>query len=149
MPDLERSLVQKRGIVTVPHEDAVVNCDCALRRPCDGLSLFDLPLSARTLELYLREMGNRFVSRMRVRGLEWVGGDLRLHGPWVSYDFNEKLADVESNAWKQAVREDDPSGALPFVFERDASCPYSDYLLVGEFIVKNTWTEVIVPESTV
>lgn len=147
-PSLERSLVQKRGVVTVPQEDAVISCGCLLGRPCNGLALSELPLPARTLELYMREMGSRFVARMRVRGLEWVGGDLRLHGPWVSYEFNEKLVDVESSIWGQAVREDDPASVLPFVGNRDAASPYSDYVLVGDFIAKNTWTEVIVPEST-
>ena len=103
-PELEKSLVQRRGIVTVPVEDATVSCPCVMGKPCHGLLVNGLPLTARALELHMRAMGDRFIARMRVRGYEWSGKDLRLHGPWVSYEFNQRLVDVEAAIWAQAKR---------------------------------------------
>lgn len=146
-PSLERSVVQRRGIVTVPDEDATASCNCVRRQPCNGIEVSKLPVHARKLELYMREMGDRFINRMRVRGYEWVGGDLRLHGPWPSFEFNQKMADVESALWKQAEREDDLSHVLPFVIEQPQPGGYSDYRLVGDFMAQNVWTEVIVNDD--
>ena len=143
-PELEISKVVRRGIVTVPEEMAKVSCDCLLRKPCSGLVTF--PLEARELELHMRGMADKFISRMAVRGFESIGG-LGLHGPWPSYEFNERLADIEAEAWKRAEREQDRSYLVPFVFERDATSPYKDYLLVGEFLKENVLTEVIVKEG--
>lgn len=140
-PSLEKSLVKRRGIVTVPDEDAKVSCSCVGGKSCDGLDVWKLPLEARTLENHMRMMGDRFVSRMKARGLEPFGG-LLLHGPWPSYEFNRTMADVESSLWKQAVREDDASYVLPFIIEQPEEGGYSDYLLVGDFIAPNVWTEV-------
>ena len=137
--------VVRRGIVTVPQEMATVACDCTRNQPCKGLVVADLPLSARGLELEMRRMGTRFVERLAVRGYEWLG-ELSLHGPWLSYEFNERLADIESEAWKRAVAENDNSYLAPFVFERDAASPYKDYLLVGAFLYRNVLTEVVVKE---
>lgn len=142
-PSLEKSLIQRRGIVTVPDEDAMAACLCVKGQRCAGIVVNTLPLEARTLERHLRTMGDRFISRMRVRGLEWTGGDMRLHGPWPSYELNKKLADVESQAWATAERENDMSHVLPFVIEQPEQSGYSDYLLVTDFIAQNVWTEVI------
>jgi len=101
----------------------------------------------RPLELHLKAMGRRFIERMAVRGYEWTGGDLRLHGPWVSYEFNQKLVDIEAVAWREAQSHDDPSLVLPFVIERAATSPYSDYLLIGQFLKRSVLTEVIVQEE--
>src|SRR3990167_6546612 len=105
-PGLGKSLIWRRGILTVPNEDATVSCDCVARRPCHGLVVNDLPLVARTLQLYVQEMGRLFVERLRVRGYEWLG-EMRLHGPWESYEFNRTLTDIEDQAWKQAERDQD------------------------------------------
>jgi hypothetical protein len=108
--------------------------------------VYDLPLEARELELHLRGMGEKFVSRMAIRGYESIGG-LVLHGPWLSYEFNTKLVDIENAAWKRAEKEQDLSHILPFVLERDATSPYKDYLLVGDFLKQNILTEIVVKES--
>lgn len=144
-PDLETHLVQRRGIVTVPNEDALAACWCGARQRCPGLSLSQLPLEMRKLEIYLLEMAKKFQSRMAVRGYELVG-DLRLHGPWVSYEFNQTLADTESALWREAEKQDDLSHVLPFVHNR-AFSPYSDYLLVGDFLKEAVLTEVILKEE--
>ena len=143
-PSLGVSKVVRRGIVTVPEEMATVSCDCLQRKSCSGLA--ELPLEARDLELHIRGMADKFISRMAVRGFESIGG-LRLHGPWPSYEFNERLANIEAEAWRRAEQEQDRSYLLPFVFERDAASPYKDYLLVGEFLKENVLTEVVVKES--
>lgn len=141
-PSLEKSLVTKRGIVTVPDEDATVSCLCVRNQPCPGIVVSQLPVAAATLEAHMRMMGDKFVDRMRVRGLEWVGGDLRLHGPRPSYEFNKTMADIESQAWKDAEREDDLTHVLQYVLEEPVENGYSDYYLVGDFMERNVWTEV-------
>lgn len=146
VPELEKQLVQRRGIVTVPREDALAACWCGARQRCRGLSLNDLPLEMRKLEIHLKLMADKFRDRMAIRGYELIG-DLRLHGPWVSYEFNQTLADVESTLWREAAKQDDPSIALPFIIERNAASPYSDYLLVGDFLAKATMTEIILKEE--
>lgn len=127
--------------MTVPQEHALWNCNCALRKPCQGFLPAQLPIELHSLGLMLLENGRLFQQKLEPRGYELVG-DLYVHGPWVSYEFNKHLADIESSAWQRAEEENDPSYVLPFVFERDAASPYSDYLLVGNFIVKNTLHEL-------
>ena len=146
-PNLEKSLVTKRGIVTVPDEDATASCLCVRRQNCEGIIVKQLPVESAVLERHMTEMGTRFIDRMKVRGLELAGGDLRLHGPWPSYEFNKTLADVESQAWKDAERTGDNSYLLPFIIEQPVKGEYSDYLLVGDFIAPNVWTEVEVPDA--
>ena len=145
VPALETQLVKRRGIVTVPREDALAACWCQEGR-CSGLGLDNLPLEMRKLEIHLKLMADKFTKRMAVRGYELVG-DLRLHGPWVSYEFNQALADVEATLWEEAIKSDDASLVLPFIIERNAASPYSDYLLVGNFLAKAVLTEVIVKEE--
>ena len=91
----------------------------------------------------MRMMGDKFIGQMKSRGLEWVGGDLRLHGPWPSYEFNKTMADIESQAWKDAEKEDDLTHVLQYVIEQPVQGGYSDYVLVGDFMERNVWTEVI------
>ena len=146
-PSLEQSLIQRRGIVTVPDEDAKVSCQCVRGEPCHGIEVSKIPLEARTLENHMRMMGDRFIGRMRARGVEWVGGDLKMHGPWPSYQFNKTLQDVNSSLWAQAEREDDLNFVLPMVLEQPTENGYSDYLLVGDFMARNVWTEVEVPDA--
>jgi len=144
VPELDISKVERRGVLTVPSEDAAVSCNCTRNRPCRGLIPGKMPLEARTLERHVLEMGTRFIERMQVRGYDLLG-DLKLHGPWVSYEFNTRLADAESATWGEAMTpnsdgDDDPAKAVGFVFER-AFSPYSDYLLVGDFLKKNVLIE--------
>ena len=144
-PNLEKSLIERTGIVTVPDEDATVSCSCLRGNPnCRGIRISKLPLKCRTLEQHMRFMGDKFIARMAVRGLEWVGGDMRLHGPRTSYLFNERMSDVGSPSWGEARSADDPGKALYHVFDEPDENGYSDYTLVGEFLVTNTLTEVVV-----
>ena len=145
-PELGVSLVTRRGIVTVPEEMAMVSCGCPHNKPCTGLVIRNLPLPARELELQLTAMGERFIDRMRVRGFD-LAGALVLHGPWPSYEFNQRLLDTESEAARRAEQEGDLSYLLPFVFERNAASPYKDYLLVGDFLKQNVLTEVVIKEA--
>ena len=146
-PELEKSLVWKRGILTVPKEDAAISCDCVARKPCRGLVIRDLPLEAGPLRRYAETMGKRFIDRQRVRGCEFMG-EMRLHGPWESYEFNRMAMYVESEAWRHAAQEQDLSYVLPYVIERNGTSPYSDYVLLGNFLVRNVLTEVVVKEES-
>ena len=145
-PELGKSVVWRRGILTVPNEDAAISCNCVARRPCRGLVVGDLPLEVRKLQLYVQEMGTRFVERLKVRGYEWLG-EMRLHGPWESYEFNKMAQNIEDAAWKRAEKESDLSHVLPFIIEKDGTSPYSDYVLLGNFLVRNVLTEVVVKEE--
>src|SRR3990167_87542 len=113
------AVTNRTAYVTVPAELATVNCDCA-HGSCKGLDINGLPLTARALELHLREIGHRFINRMEVRGLQYLN-DMRLHGPWVSKEFDKKLADVQSELFTRAVKEDDPSLVMPFVVDEGAT----------------------------
>ena len=135
------AVTNRTAYVTVPRELATVNCDCA-RGPCKGLDVNGLPLTARALELELRKIGYQFVGRMEARGLQYFN-DMRLHGPWVSKEFDKRMADVQSELFARAVTEEDPSLVLPFVIEDDAASPYSDYLLVGKFIMRPVPTPMV------
>ena len=145
-PELGKSLVWKKGVLTVPKEDATVSCDCVTGRPCRGLVVRDLPLAAGPLQRYVEEMGKRFIDRQQVRGCEFMG-EMRLHGPWESYDFNQMAMQIESEAWKRAAQEEDMSYVLPYVIERNGTSPYSDYVLLGNFLVRNVLTEIVVKEE--
>ena len=146
-PDLEIGIAIQKGVVTVPYEDAIVRCNCPDRKMCAGIDVDKMPLEARTLQRHLYMMGQKFIERMAVRGYKHPGKPLRLHGPWPSYDFNNHLANMESSTWAEAMRLDDPSLVLGYVFDRTAFEPYMDYLLIGEFLTKAVWTEIIVPEE--
>lgn len=147
-PDLERMLVWRRGILTVPQEDAIVSCSCITSKSCKGLGLNNLPLIARHLQRYCLQMAEKFQERMRIRGYQ-LQGNLRLHGPWPSYEFNQHLVDVESSLWREAQRQSDPTIVLPLVVDRTATSPYSDYLLVGQFLKQAVLTEIWIPNSKI
>ena len=136
------AVTTRTAFVTVPNEMATVNCDCALNRSCEGLDVNGLPLTSRALELHIREIGYRFVNRMEVRGLQYFN-DMRLHGPWVSREFDRRMADVKSDLFARAERENDPSLVLPFVVDQGADSPYSDYLLIGKFIMRPVATPMV------
>ena len=148
-PELEQVLVVRRGILTVPAEDALARCKCP--RACSGLAPDKLPLRMRQLELYVMEMAEKFQSRQAIRGHELVGG-LVLHGPFPSYNFNDHLSDVQSSIWNDTKPDkngdEHPEHALTVVFEREmAFNPYMDYLLVGTFLKQAVLTEVISKEE--
>ena len=153
-PDLELCLVQRDGVFTVPAEDCLVRCNCPMNRPCGGILIRQIAVANRKFELLAHDMEQRFLDRQQVRGYELVNNELRLHGPFWSYDFNAHLADVGSSVWGEAVQPDKngdehPENALPFVFERDetAFAPYRDYIIVGQFLKRAVITEVIVPDG--
>ena len=123
-----------------------MTCQCALRQPCAGLRVEDIPLGVRSLADALYAGGKRFIERMQVRGFEYAGRGVRWHGPWVSYDFNQNLVDAEAAAWVQAEVLNDPSLVLPFVISREATVPYSDYVLVAGFIFQDRWTDIPLEE---
>lgn len=138
-PHRELVLAVRRGTFTVPDAVATVNCNCAFRLPCEGLVLTSLPQESWELAKVARERAKTMAARLAVRGQRLIG-DLRLHGPWISYNFEQHLVDADSSAWDQARKQErgdgvyeDPSALLPMVFERDAALPMSDYLLVGYF----------------
>ena len=153
-PELELCLTEKRGIFTVPAEDCLVRCNCPYGLPCEGILVRGIGLQHRKFELLAHDMETRFVERQAVRGFELMGNELRLHGPFWSYDFNSHLSDIEAAALKEAQRRDangdqHPEKALGVVFEREehAYAPYRDYLLVGQFLKRAVLTEVIVREA--
>ena len=136
------AVTHRVAVVTVPRELAVVNCDCAYNRPCKGLEINQLPLTARALELQVRDIGHRFINRMEVRGLQYLN-DMRLHGPWVSKELEKHLVDVQSDLFARAERENDPSLLLPFVMDEQATSPYSDYQIVGKFLIRPVPTPMV------
>lgn len=128
--------VPVRGVFTVPSEDALVKCDCPER--CEGILLPQIPLAARAFQLHAYELQSRLIERQRARGRE-LTGEIRLHGPFPSYDLNQHLTDVNAALWAEAQRPDQngdehPELALDAVFERDAFSPYSDYAYVATFL---------------
>ena len=142
------AVTTRTAYVTVPWELATVNCDCAYNRSCKGLDVNGLPLTARALELHLREIGYRFINRMEVRGLRYLN-DMRLHGPWVSKEFDRRMVDIQSDLFARAERENDPSLVLPFVVDQGATSPYSDYLLIGKFIMRPVATPMVTVKEAI
>ncbi len=150
---LERSLVIKRGIFTVPEGIATVNCDCAFGVDCAGLNIHMLAPEHRDLELEARQMTKKFIRVMTLRGLE-LKSALSMHGPWVSYDFEHNAIGVDDSAFYRAremEHEDgkyaDPSHIAALAFERDPDVGKSDYLIAGYFVERNQWTERIVEDD--
>ena len=146
-PDLDLVLVERRGIFTVPAETATVSCSCPQRKPCKGVEVTRLPQEQHVFAGWAKEMGEMFIARQKPRGFEWVQGNLWLHGPFPSYEFNQRLQDIETSMIKAAQRKDQngdehPELALPLVFERDAFGPYVDYLFVGKFLMKDRMTDL-------
>jgi hypothetical protein len=139
-PTLEESLVARRGTFTVPDALATVNCDCALRKPCRGLALINLSFEHHALEIVARSRAKEMFEKLALRGQE-LKSDLMLHGPWVSQGYEDNLVDVGSSLWSRAEQEGDPRLILPFVYERDPNSGQSDYLLVGNFLIRNVFIE--------
>ena len=149
-PELERVVVHRRGVITVPVEAGLVGCSCSRRvemltaeaRECGGWLVGALPVAARALELYALTMGERFIAMMRIRGYEPMGMDakMRLHGPWISMNFDDILTHPDSDVFRQAEKLDKwgdahPEKALAAVSTRDKYVKENfDYLLIGAFI---------------
>lgn len=150
-PDLDTVLFERRGIFTVPAEDAPVRCWCTEGKPCQGVDIDKLPQSFHAFVMWAKQMGQMFIERQKPRGFEFpLSGAMRLHGPFPSYELNQHLFDVESTSLKEAMRRDKeglehPEKALDFVFERDAFSPYVDYVFVGNFLFKDRLTDLEVP----
>lgn len=150
-PELNKVLVAKHGTFTFPAEDAVIWCRCARGlSPCEGIEPNKIPQEQRKFELLVKDMGDLFIRQQQPRGLEWVEGDLRLHGPFPSMDFNKHLVDVESSQWRDAMRPDrngdpHPELALDMVFEQEGAFnPYVDYKVIAHFLRREVLTEVVV-----
>jgi hypothetical protein len=126
-----------RGVFTLPTEDALVRCVCPDK--CEGILLPQIPLEARMFQIYAYQLQDRLIERQRARGRE-LTGDVRLHGPFPSYDLNHNLTDVKASLWAEAARRDangdeHPELLLDAVFERDqAFSPYSDYVYLATFL---------------
>lgn len=151
-PDLDRVVIKRQGIFTLPAEDALVRCGCN-GRPCSGVDASHLPQEWAKFETTARRLGDMFIERQAIRGFEWVSGSMRLHGPFPSYDFNRHLADVESEAMRQAGKRDKaddmehPERTLGIVFEREAFNPYVDYVFVASFLFKDRMTDLELPDG--
>ena len=161
LPELGSSIVHRRGVFSVPAEYGLVGCACSRRvemltdqpRLCNGWSVGQLPIAARLLELEALRLGSRFVERMKIRGYEPVGHDarLRLHGPWLSYNFDDILADPDSSVFRDAERPDrngDTHPELTLGFIHDAPSKVEekfDYLLIGAFIRPFQRVEIVLP----
>src|SRR3990167_5155619 len=160
-PDLGQVIVHRRGVFSVPVEYGLVGCSCSRRvemltdeaRNCVGWRIGQLPLPARLLELEALRLGWKFIARMKVRGYEPVGEDaaLRLHGPWLSYNFDDILTDPDSSVFRDAERPDrngDTHPELTLGFIHDAPSKVEekfDYLLIGAFIRPFQRVEIVLP----
>ena len=132
----ERELcpVWQQAVVTVPAEDAVAGCWCCERKPCQGFLVAQMPLLARQLQLYLYDMSDRFIDRMKVRGYLPGDGVVRVHGPSLSYQLAERAFDAGSPMWADAITRNDPALVLDTVFEMEGAYnPYRDYIMMTQF----------------
>lgn len=134
-PDVQRRRVMKHGIVTVPGEMAT------LKAP-NGMAIDDIPLQHRTLQMKLREVGELFVRRQRVRGLDFLDReDMHVYGPFPSYELRDAMLTPDQlNLPREEVRH--------LVRERDTSMKaFADYVLVGAFLAKPVLTEIWTPDK--
>lgn len=152
-PSMNTVLFERRGIFQMDASDATVACLCPQGLPCPGVDVNLLPHEEVMFQHLAMRMGKRFIERQLPRGFEFPhSGALRLHGPFPSYDFNNRLADVDANQLKQANLPDrngdeHPELSLDFVFERPEVNPQVDYVFVGEFLFKDRMTDLEVPTS--
>ena len=153
-PDLERALVVITGIFQVAADEALVSCACPHGQDCNGIRIRDISLENRRFELLAHTMEQEFVQKQRDRGHELADTNLRLHGPFWSYDFDHTLADVDSSTWRDAMKRDQngdehPELTVPLVFERDTtvSNPWRDYAIEGLFMKQAVLTEVVIPDG--
>ena len=153
--------MHRRGVLTVPVSAGLVGCSCSRRLPmltdqprnCEGWRVGALPVAARALELYAFRQGETFIERMRVRGYEplGLGADLRLHGPWISMNFDEILTHPDSDLFRQAEKPDrfgdkHPEYAMAAVTSPDLYVKENfDYLLIGTFIKQFERVDLEIP----
>lgn len=143
-PDLGRSRIGVQGIITVDAEQATIGCSpqCMFDSLClNPARVSDIPYAMHGLEAYMLEQGKTMVARLKARGYHWLG-ELRFHGPFVSHEFATRLTDLNRSEWaasKSAANadgEEHREKVLPFVYDEGGS-PYMDYVLVGDFVLKN------------
>lgn len=149
-PSLPKVLIERQGIFSVHREDAMLECNCpALRGPCGGIALDDIPLALRRFQLLCIERAKRFVERQKPRGFEWHGAPLLLHGPWPSKVQN--LQDASSSVWASARNRDShddeehPERVLHVVSDWQPSGEghvFMDYILVGTFLYQDKMTDL-------
>lgn len=149
-PDVGKALIRREMVFSVHREDAALECNCPQRRGtgCGGISLDDIPLAFRTFELLCREKGKAAISRQAVRGYEWAGGELMLHGPWPSKTQN--LQDAASPFWfglgRRDVKDDleHPEKFLSAVGDT-TQFTHMDYVLVADFLIRDEFTDLEMP----
>ena len=149
-PDLGTERVERSGVFTVDALDArLIECNCPrqLGDGCGGIDLNRLPQEHRAFELKCKEMGKRFINRMAARGYEW-DGDIVVHGPFPSHDFDNTMQDAESSQWRNMRRSledgmEHPERLLPMVYERVTHL--ADYVVVGSFLFKDQITDLEAP----
>ena len=151
-PALGKVLVQKSGVFSVHREDAALECNCpALRGPCGGLEVGKMPLAFRAFELLCLSNGNRFIKLMARRGFEWHGGNLMLHGPWPSKVQN--MTDPTTPLWSTVARrdpkddEEHPERFLYAVSDTENHV-FMDYMVVGDFLFKDKFTDLEITSGT-
>lgn len=155
-PDLNKAVIERQGIFTLLREDAALECNCPKRAGsgCGGIAINDIPLLFRTFQLLAQVKAKRFIDRLKPRGYEFMdGGNVLLHGPFPSYEFDRRLGSADDPLWAKARnrdRHDDlehPERVLPFVFERDLQGAYVDYVLVAQFLIEDKFTDLEVPRG--
>lgn len=145
-PDVGKAIIQKSGVFSVHRENALLECNCpALRGPCGGIAVGDIPLQYRAFQLLCMAQGKAFISKLVPRGYEWRGGDLLVHGPWPSKYQN--LQDASAPAWSMVSRRDPkddtehPERFLSAVGNID-DFVFMDYVLVAEFLIRDEFTDL-------
>ena len=141
-PDRERVKVQKRGIISVPGDMAIVKCVGRELKP------ERFPVSGPGRELYhaLLAAAKQFVSRQQARGLEYYDSEgIHVYGPYPSYEFRYNMLTGDEYALREG---NDPRLAAQLVRQRETAIKaYADYLLVANFLAVPMLTEVPVKEN--
>ena len=144
IPETVQRRTTKRAVVTLPKELATVRCLCPAL-DCPGINVTGLGIEHQSLQSDVLAIGAQFIERMAIRGIEHIGTNLWLHGPFVSQEFGSHLVDVESSKWRDAQRldkryagfgspgDEHPEEILPFVYDRLTTSPFCDYFLYGWF----------------
>lgn len=151
-PHLGKAVLRRQGVFTIPGELAALECRCPQARgPCGGIDINRIPLQYRQFQLVVRHWGDRFIDLQRVRGFDWAGGFLELHGPWPSFNLANSMLDGGSpyvRSWGQ--REEDglehPEKALLALVK--ATLNRMDYILVGDFWFQDRMTDLEAPDDT-
>ena len=150
-PDLDLQRVTVQGSIQVEREMAEgLQCNCPLGLPCSGIDINKLPASMRLYELHFRRLGQMFIQRMASRGYQWISGSLHLHGPFLSYEYMERMTSPDADGLRNAPVPDSngdphPELSLGYVHERVDTSPFRDYALVGDFLKREQVTEIWSP----